>query len=97
MNAKTSKQLARAASALALANYSRVPESTFAAAERLMTRDQVRARRARVLRNLSGSIYEALKARWNATPRPQRAKLRRRLRDLTDRTRHGLKKAQAAL
>lgn len=78
MNSKTATDLRRASSALAL--------SIVARTERDLGKPLTAKQRMAALKEAAHRGYVNLKHLWNATPRPERGKLRRKLKGLTQRT-----------
>lgn len=81
MNGHTAKDLARAASALALINIARDERASALPPEQ----------RAQAAHLTARKIYRRLKARWRGSNRLERTAMRTRLKHLTMRTKHHMR------
>lgn len=89
MNSKTAKQIARAASALALVSV------TQQEAERPKRSRLDSSKRVEAVTTTARKIYSSLKRRWARTPRRERAALRREMREITRQTKQALARGAA--
>jgi len=86
MNSRTSKQLSRAAVAIAMISVSKARGAHSLSA----------AERHRRIQKISRTTYVNLKAQWKGLPHTKRARVRRRLLTLTQRTGRALMAGQAS-